>query len=381
MSTDQRLGLLRLAAGLSFVFALVNHLLPPKPFALTQLMFDYSAGLTRRGLVGEVAGWVWGYQVSLAEVYALSAAITLIGALAFYHFMVRQLPSRIEASWLLIVLALNTFAFASFVGNSGYLDGLLLALTVVAVSLPVTGAGLAARLALVAVAMLVHENMLPYFSVLIGFDLWLRRRGKPYQKTLALLPVLAGFVMLAGLVLAAKMEAATAQRFAEYLTARADFWVDPAALEVSARGIAGNLALMAELRGTTKYWAWVLFDGAPLLAMSLWLIWLAGRLLRTSQERIFAGLAILAPLSLNLIAFDVVRFGVASVLTGFLLIGVVVGHRKGAAARLAAVLTWPHMLVVLVLNVNIFTIQVNIGAFHVGQFPWILLTQLKWLAP
>jgi len=52
MSEFKQIQLLRIATVLSFVLALVNHLLPPKAFAATQLLFDYSQGFTRRGLVG-----------------------------------------------------------------------------------------------------------------------------------------------------------------------------------------------------------------------------------------------------------------------------------------------------------------------------------------
>ena len=89
----------------------------------------------------------------------------------------------------------------------------------------------------------------------------------------------------------------------------------------------------------------------------------------------------LAPLSLNVIAFDVVRFGVASVLAGFLALALLLAHVEGARARLAEVLSWPHALLVLVLNANIFTLQVSEGAGHLAQFPWVLVRQLEWLAP
>lgn len=381
MQAERTLGLLRLATGLSLILALVNHLLPPKPFALTQLMFDYSQGLTRRGLVGELSQLVLGAEISHAEAFFLAAFVTLIGALSFYLFLVRVLPAEMISGWLLVILALNSFAFASFVGNVGYLDGLLLALTLLAISLPVTLAGLVLRALLVVAGVMIHENMLPYFTLLIGFDLWQRRGNARFGAAIALMPVMLGLLALFVLVGFSKLDVNSAEAFAAGLEARADFWLDPTALEVSGRGISGNLALMAELRGTTKYWAWALFDGVPLLAMSLWLIWLSARLLDTPFGRVLAALVILAPLSLNLIAFDVVRFGAASVLVGFVVIALLLRDSEPARRLFPRLFGWPHMLVLLVLNVNIFTIQVNIGAFHVGQFPWVLLTQLKWLVP
>lgn len=379
MTRENQLRLLRLAAVASLLLALVNHLLPPKAFAATQLLFDYDFGLVRRGLVGALSGPFLGAEASRGEILALAASVTLAGTLALAAFLWRRLRGDV-AGWLLLVLALNSFALASFIGNTGYLDGVLLALTVLALTLPVSRAGLAGRLALVVAGVLVHENMLPYFAVLIGFDLWLRRGD---ARGLALLPVLAGLGTVAALALWAEPDPERAALIAEHLRTRTAFISDENALDVAGRSIGANFALMAEMRATVKYWAWVLFDGLPLLAMALWLIWLGLRLLGPGAglSRLALAGAVLAPLSLNVIAFDVVRFGVASVLAGFLALALLLAHVPGARARLAEALSWPHFLLVLVLNANIFTIQVNEGAGHMAQFPWVLIRQLQWFGP
>ncbi len=383
MQQDRQFQLLRLAAGLSFLLALVNHLLPPKAFAATQLLFDYQFGLTRRGLAGEILNLFTGAQVSVAEIYAATAFISALGGIAFYMFMARLMPKR-RSSYLILILALNSFAFSSFIGNTGYLDGVLLALTALALSSDAAGTrGLMIRLAVTVIGVMFHENMLPYFTVLLAFDLWLARRGAPFALLIALSPVALGFVTVAVLAKVGAFTPQQAAAFAEYVQTKAAFGLDANSTDVAGRSIGQNFALMAELRGTTKYWTWVLFDGLPLLAMAVWLIWLANRLLGGSdvKTRLLMIGAIIAPLSLNIIAFDVVRFGVASVLAGFVVIVLLIRHSPEAARRLEDVLTWPHFLVVLVLNVNIFTIEVNIGSGQASQFPWVLLTQLKWFSP
>ncbi len=382
MGDFRQMQFLRLAAAASLLLALVNHLLPPKAFAATQLLFDYQFGLIRRGLAGEVLGLLTGPQVSITEVYLATASLSMFGALAFYLFLQRFMPDQVSG-YLLLILALNSFAYASFIGNTGYLDAALLGLTLLALSVD-GNRGLVLRLLVVVVAMLLHENMLPYFALLIGFDTWLGFKDYKNRLLLALSPAVLGVVTLAVLIGFGGITADQATAFGDYLQSRAGFALDPNSTIVAGRTIAGNLALMAELRGTTKYWAWVMFDGVPLLLMSVWLIWLCNRVLGDAvsrQTRAWLILAVLAPLSLNIVAFDVVRFGVASVLAGFIAIALILRHDKEAAARLTAALSWPHFLLVLVLNVNIFTIEVNIGAGHTSQFPWVLLTQLKWLAP
>jgi hypothetical protein len=375
--------LLRLAAVLSFALALVNHLLPPKAFAATQLLFDYQFGLTRRGLAGEILNLFTGAQIGVSGIYAAAALISALGGIAFYLFLSRLMPQKLS-SYLILILALNSFAFSSFIGNTGYLDGLLLALTALALSTNAArSSGLVIRLGVTVLGVMFHENMLPYFTVLIAFDLWLARKGSAAALPIALSPVLLGFVTVAALAKIGAFTPEQAAVFADYIQSKAAFTLDANSTDVAGRSIGQNFALMADLRGTTKYWAWVLFDGVPLLAMALWLIWLANRLLGDSdaKTRLLMIGAIIGPLSLNIIAFDVVRFGVASVLAGFLVLVLLIRHIPKAADRLEQVLTWPHFLVVLVLNVNIFTIEVNIGAGHTSQFPWVLLTQLKWLAP
>lgn len=383
MDNTTTLRLLRMAAAISLLLLLVNHLLPPKAFAATQLLFDYQFGLIRRGLIGSLLSPLFGDSVSVKEILAAAAVISFAATLAIWRFL-RPAGESI-AGWLLLILALNSFGLASFTGNSGYLDTVLVVLTILALSLDASGLpGLLARLALVVLAMLVHENMLPYFTMLLAFDLWLARGQGGRGLLLAATPVLTGAASLVAMAVFSKISAADAVAFAEYLQSRAEFALDANATIVAGRSIADNFALMAELRQTPKYWTWVLFDGVPLAAMSLWLIWLAMQVAGPGGNwlmRLFIIGVIAAPLSLNIIAFDVVRFGAASVLVGFMVIVLLIRHLPEASARLEAALSWPHFVVVLVLNANIFTIGVNVGGGHVSQFPWVLLTQLKWLHP
>lgn len=382
MSEDKQIQLLRIAAVLSLMLAVVNHLLPPKAFAATQLLFDYHMGLTRRGLTGSFLNVLAGPVFSVAKIYLVAALVTLTGALAFYGFLARYLQRHV-AGMLLLILALNSFAFASFVGNSGYLDALLLALALLAMSTNGRHAtGVLARMIACGIGVFLHENMLPYFAILLSLELWLSRGGNVRNLGLAMVPVATGIGALLILLLFGQLTATQTEVFASHIQAKAAFGLDANSTIVASRSITENLALMSELRGTTKYWGWVVFDGVPLLAMSLWLLWLSNRLL-VSPSRLmqaFLAVAILAPLSLNVIAFDVVRFGVASVLAGFVALVVILRSDPDSFKRLAATLTWPHFLILIVLNANIFTIGVNIGGGHTSQFPWVLLTQLQWLA-
>jgi len=376
MGDKKTLLTLRLAAWASLLLVLVNHLLQPKAFAATQVLFDYHDGLARRGLVGAVLNVLTLPEVSASQVTLALVVITLAGTIALFSFLLVALGGS-RGGLLLVVVVLNSFAMASFVGNVGYLDGLLVALTVLAIASDPAGAvGMGLRLGAVVLGVLIHENMLAYFTVLMAFDLYMARR-----RVAAFAPVVVGLIVLGVLVWGAGRSPDEALAYGAYLQSKAGFVVDPQATIVAARGIGANLSLMQGMWGTTQMWAWLVLDGLPLLGLSAWLIWLNLRLLgdRAGRvERYLLILAVLAPLSLNAVAFDVVRFGVASVIAGAFAACVVVMRCDGARARLEGALTWPHAVLVLVLVSNMFTTQVNEAAGHMGQFPWVLLNHLNW---
>ncbi len=373
---------LRAAAAASLILALVNHLLPPLSFPATQLLFDYEFGLVRRGLAGTLLTPLLDEPVSGGAIRVVTAAVTLTGAMGFALWMMRRFDGSVPGL-LVVILALNSFAFASFVGTTGYLDGLLMVVTLAALALAPRG-GLAAGLglaALVVVGMLLHESMLPYFTVLIAFGIALRGPLDARPSAAALLPVATGCAVLVVLVMS-DFDAATAERFAAHLRSKADFFTDPTTLEVAGRPLAANVDFMRGVRARDAYWMWLTFDGLPLLLMSLWLIWFNLRLFGPGVHpalRLLMVAAVLAPLSLNLVAFDVHRFGTVSVLAGFIAAGLILRRADGAADRLPALMSWPVFTLLLVVNANMFSYQIQEDAMFEAQFPWVLVKQLGWL--
>ncbi len=255
---------------------------------------------------------------------------------------------------------------------------MLVALTVIALlSDGRTSYRILIRLLCVTLGVLAHENMLPYFAVLIGLDLLLANRNGKNGLVLVALPVISGITVRALFAAFAGFSAEETATFAEHLQSKADFRLAPISTDVAGRSIASNFVLMSELRGTNRYWTRVLFDGVPLLILSAWLLWpafqIVGRDTNAKIGLLLTG-AVLASISLNFIAFEAVRFGVVSVLCGFIAITLLLKHVPNTAERREKVLSWPHFVLVLVLNASIFSIEVNAGAGHLSQFPWVLLT-------
>jgi len=370
---------------LALFFALVRNLLPPNAFTATVLLFDYDFGLIRRGLVGSIANLFWGDTVTRGEIYTISALLTLFAASTSALYFFRRFPATL-AGHLLLVLLFSSFAFGAILASTGYIDMVLIGLVcLILFSNAASTSGLLLRIGISILGVFMHEVMLPYFTVFFAFDIWISRPGqKPLPRfIIAVLPLLGAVAALVILAKWGQLPADQYPAFVDYINAKSVFTADPHALVVMERTLGDNLALMAEKRGMTDYRSWVLFDGIPLLAMTLWMIWLNLKLLGLKADALtrFALIcAIIAPMSLNIIAFDVVRFGAFSVFIGFLSLASILHSDPQARDRLAQIINWPMFTIVLLLNLNVAVNQLNSGDGHAFLFPWVLVKQLGWVS-
>lgn len=383
MNTPAGLWLNRLILAAVF-FALIRYILPPNSFSGTVLIFDYEFGLMRRGLLGEIANFYWGNSVSKHEVFVVAAAMNLFGVFCLYLVFSRLL-SQTTATGLLQLVFFTSIAFAACVASTGYLDLLLISLVCLALlSSPETTFGLVARTAVCIIGPFFHEIMLPYFAVYLVFDIWVGCKRMPAVPRVisALLPLLACSIVFVALALWGQLPAENLPLFLEYIDRKAEFTPDPHATVVMERSILDNFAVMQEMYATQRYWSWVILDGLPLLAMSAWVFWLGLKILGSdagSLTKLLLAGAITAPLSLNIIAFDVVRFGAISVVVGFLSCLSMIRSDPTAPERLAKILTWPVVVILIVLNLNFGVNQLNISDGHKAMLPWGLVNHVNWL--
>jgi len=368
---------------LSLVLALFSHLLPPRAYAASILLIDYEFGFVRRGLVGTMLNPFFGDSVTLAEAHRASFAITLVGALALFATIYLRFRGSV-AGLLLVILFASSFAYRGFIGASGYLDGVLVVLALAALAVPGAGwAAVAARCTLCAVGMLVHENMMPYFAVLLALDIWMAdARGPVLSRMLrASLPVVTAVAVFAVFLGYGELSGAKAEAFHAYLNQKHRFAGDMTDFAVFAQSLTQQNEAIAGFRGSATYRYMLWFDGGPLGLMSLFLIWLNLRILPEGENgmtHIFLAGAILAPLSLNFVAYDVVRFGAMSVICGFLCLGLQVRYRAGTMDRLRAMLPPVMLVLVIVINLNVTALQINNASGHENQFPWVVLSHTQW---
>lgn len=360
---------------LAFALMILRGLLPPNGFSATVLLFDYEFGLIRRGLMGSLANLYWGDEVTRGEVFAVSAVMSLFGLLALFVHVARVWLRDVAGALLALVL-FTSFAFGAIVAAVGYMDLVIIGLVCLSLLTdPTRWAGAVARAAALVLGMAFHEVALGYVMVFLAAEIWVRGGGLAR----ALLPIIAGVAAFAVLSTAADLPAEDIPAFMAHIDAKAAFTPDPEATVVVERRLIDNLAVMAEKRTEAGYRAWVVFDGVPLLAMMLWCAWLVLRGIGPGDPvaRVLALGAIAAPLSLNVIAFDVVRFGAMSVLCAMLL-AVALWTRPEARARMQSALSLPMVLTVIVLNLMFAVTQIGEGEGHVWALPWVFLKQLSW---
>ncbi|MCO4823892.1 MAG: hypothetical protein KC451_03455 [Amylibacter sp.] len=366
-----------------FALAILQNLLPPNGFSGTVLIFDYEFGLMRRGLVGEVANFYWGAQASRSEVLTVSVLMSLFGLLCLLGLCISRL-FHTQTTLLLALLLVSSFAFKAIVGFTGYMDMILIGFVcLAALSDPNRIFGILIRALAIFVGMFCHEIMLAYFAVFLCVDLWVRRgyRITVSEISLASTPLLAGLAGFAVLSIFGINAAENAPVIVEYINQKADFTADGEATNVIGRSIGDNFALMTEKRFEMGYRSWVILDGMPLAVMMLWMLWVNLRLMSgrfNGLVHLVVVAAILAPQSLNLIAFDVVRFGAISVLVGFLTLMTLIKSDDEAELRLRHILSLPVFIVVMMLNQQFMVTQINTGLAHLYELPWVLLEQSKW---
>lgn len=367
------------AVVVSFLLTIWNHLLPPFDYALTHFFFDYSEGFLRRGLTGAVLERIWPAEVTVSTMYLTAFCITFPGALAVAIYLARWLRGSV-AALLLLIIALNSYAFTSFVGFVGYLDGLLAICAMAALAVPATGGpGMVLRIALLGLGALIHESMIPYFACLVAFDVWMAHEGT--RRWMALWPLAASAVLAVALLRWGALPPEGVAAMAERMAERMPIPPHADAIAILGQSLSGHEEGLETFRQTQFYQLSTLCDGATLAAMSLWLLWLAFRVMGGNVDgwtKLGATAAVLGPLSINLIAYDIARFGAVSVISGFCVIAILLRRQEGAGERLTQNLGLGHALLVLVLNVNLFTMMVAQGTGHTGQAPWVTFKQLAW---
>mgnify|MGYP005989050635 CR=1 FL=1 len=366
---------LRLAV-LAFVLVCFNNLWQVLDWPETQLLFTYDVGFHRRALVGEVISWFSPNGLMKAQVNAIGMLITLAGATAMVAIMLRELL-RVRGGGAVVLVFVTSLGFCAFVGNTGYLGGIMFLLTAAALYLPMTAMGLLLRALLCVVGVLVHENMLPVYATLISAEAFLRARNMalPRRVFLSALPLLCALVATGVVTTYGTLPFSDFNDLHRATQARAlDFDVRLDTLEpVAGPGPGGRGSEWVWMSPFHKF-VLVTYGGIGflLLAVQSWFIW---RLTERLQvlERVVAILAGWAPMSLLCVAFDVSRFVAFASINSFLMIAILCRDHETCRARLYTIFSPVVILVFLLLSTQIELRTHNDNERHLVTFPGRLI--------
>ncbi|QMU59478.1 MAG: hypothetical protein GKR98_15600 [Boseongicola sp.] len=341
-----------------FLIAL-SRMRAPYLWAETQFLFTYDMGFQRRGLFGEILSWAYPVGMSQTDVHSVALLMSMTVAFAtFFYF--RDRFQVAEPGGILLLLFATSIGTATVIGNTGYLDQLLVVLTLIAVSMQSTTVGIVLRLVMVAVGVLVHENMLPYFAPLIGLELWLRRPEAPMVNRLMMaliMPVFATVIAALVIVFGTYPLESSAALHA-YIDSRAlGFDFRPDTLDPLVDLPAGQ-GVHAEAWATNDYiFRLTSYGGVGFVMIALtFLPMLAAMSHRPLVDRIAATGAIVAPLSLMVVAFDVSRFMAIALLNVFLVAAMMLSRDEKFARNLSARLS-PNLVVSILVLSGIFVLR------------------------
>ena len=359
----------------------VTSIHAPTVWPETHYLFSYADGFHRRSLFGTALSVPFPNGLTLVATHWIALLVTLFAALSLTAFVASR-SLRASGGPLLLILFLSSPGFAATLGNTGYLDLLLVILAVAAMTLPATVAGVIGTAILCTVGVLVHEIMLPAFVPLIAARVWLARadQATPSRTLLAAIPLLAGGLTALTAIRFGTAPAGDFTRLVEAVSARAiDFLPQPEAVATlvdlptshpdNSQSKFGHPAHLFELR-TAGLLALVLIAAMlrlPLTALAD----------RPPVERAFAVLAALAPLSILAIAFDVPRFLALALVNLYLLTAI--GLKCSPRPDLRPALT-PVFVILLMLAQSQFLLRdfsYRQGDFMAG-FPGVLLTWKDW---
>lgn len=314
----------------AFAATTLRALRPPNDFALAHWLLDYRLGFLKRGLVGSLANAASGGRpaegalvVAAFVVFALSSAALLY---ALWQLAAR---GRGPAALLLALALAGSPLVVMHAHLVGYLDGVVIALAVLAVALALRGrAGVGA--VVLALAVLVHENVL--LTGVPAFLFAVHRRGGDRRRALA--PALAVFALLA-LAQALQPQAALREAIGARLAPVA--WLDPVIREFLpvwlTDSFVENFRQCADGLWQRSLWAVAPVLVAPTLLAALWQAWPG---LRTRGDRAAFVAVCALPQLTHLFAWDGPRLWTWSLLAALLAAWVVAATAPATATPAAA---------------------------------------------
>jgi hypothetical protein len=292
----------------------------PNTWALTQLQISYASAFVKRGFLGEILRLLNVRSVRGVQAFCMLELAILLGLLAILTQRSKLLSAEKNS---FLVCAFAGSYVVTFLGHlDGYHDIALYALAIAVVIIPKPRVRLAIAGPLCVVALLIHENFLltALPTILLSFEVD-RRSGRTAQMSWfrpAFLVILS-LIVACGLSIQPSLSVEQLGRFKESVAAHSEYPVAPGVFDVLGMSTLSNMSLNLHVIAH-NYWWWV--ESLVAFAVLGPILWL---LLRASLEgihermyRVSILVAGLAPLALNVIAWDNVRWVALSGLSSYI---------------------------------------------------------------
>jgi len=370
-------------ATLCGVVALLKGLRLPNLWAATQAQFDYSDGFIRRGLFGEILGLLHVHHYVPFAVFSYGVLLGLCLLLWRYAWRERSAAGLRGAA---VTVFFSSFALSYLADLAGYLDIALALLTVGFLLTPNVRARMVLAPLVVVGGILIHEVFAIVFFPVVWLRLLLdvpagqeapeRKRRMIYAGALLVFAVVTTGVV----ALAPAVPRGGAALLEQHVAQRVDFPVRQDVFAVLHRSARVNLAIMVTYfypRG--RYWFRQLQAALVFWPSAGFFLWLALRGLErgvAAARRKFLEpwvlTAALAPLLMNLVGWDVFRWGALMVLTAFLTL-LMVEQAVGGAAVWPTGVAWQRAAMVLI-ALNLASGVGFLDGYRTGTLPFPELT-------
>jgi hypothetical protein len=299
----------------------------PGLWAATQLQIDYSFGPVKRGAAGATLRFLhlpiehyWVFAAFSLCVFALTAALLVA-------FIRRRYASREIA--LLTALFASSFAVTYLVHLIGFLDIILLAMTLCVLLLPQSRYLPFLALCVCLSGVLVHEIFLLCFFPVLWFRFFLDAMltsGAARRRAIVWALLLPAAVVAETIALAAARPMGTEElaAFQAALGAKADFPLRSDVLDVMGRTASENFTMVMERAKLPRWWVREAGGILSLFWMAVFFSWQSARLIARSTVRnkpltiIVAVGVSLAPALTQIIAWDLYRWYAICVFAAFI---------------------------------------------------------------
>lgn len=339
-------------------------LMLPNRWSATQAQVDYSFGIVRRGLFGQVVTGPFGLQHYPRFVVA-SALILLVFVSLLVLYTIRSGIEQHFGNYQVSALFFSSYGFTYVANMIGYFDLILGSLAIFVLLIRNPRGRFLAALPISVIALLIHELFFFIFlpTLILSFLLQYGRERTgstaPFRRrsaiTMAALLALVGVVTTACIFLRPSLTEEQVSKMRLRVASRVDFDIKTEFFDVMTRSATDNAAVM-RLWYKQRYW-WLantisLVDFAPTLLL---LMLITGKVIRSTPAlpgwaAWLATATALSPLAMHLLGFDAARWNAWVVVMAYLILLMVCSYSSDLSIRLTR--PWRNAIILaIILNI------------------------------